>query len=148
MNSGEGHIPLANGLELIAQQHKPCIDKVPGKGHQLRLCVILHLIDADILRRAVTLARQRHAKVEPLDGGQLLFAQEALSDVLDVQPAALPDHLKGAAVVVLQAVFVLLGKGAHLCRCVLIRSTALLCLSGLLVVFVLLLVPKCMSCLL
>ena len=105
MNILKCDVSFPDGLELIPKKHELRIHEIALEDHQLRLGVILYLVDADIFCRAVALTGQRHLQVKPLDRGQLLRTKDSLSDVIHVQPSALADHLEGTAVIVLNAVF-------------------------------------------
>ena len=105
----KGGCALADGLEFVAQQHEAGAGEVFFQDQQLGGRVVLDLVDHDIFGPHVLLPGEEHAQIEPLDGAEPFFAQQAAADAVDIEPLAGVDRVEGPAVLVLDAV--VLGPG-------------------------------------
>ena len=80
-------------LELIAEEHEVRVTEVACEQHELRLCVILHLIDDHVTGVAIGGAGQRHLEVAELRRCQIVLSEDRLTDGLHIEPVEVPDLL-------------------------------------------------------
>ena len=67
------------------------VTEVACEQHELRLCVILHLIDDHVTSVAIRGAGQRHLEVAELRRRQIILSENRLTDGLHIEPVEVSD---------------------------------------------------------